>query len=217
MPPEERRTPEAWDWLMEVAVATVIFLIALALLGYYLLWGYDWYQTILERLYALWELIRPVMMVIALLVSIGLLGFIVVIFRRFVALSPRLPLVIIRAKGAALVAKAIPLEKEVSNEWQEVMKLMDSQNSSDWNMSVLRADALLDDALQFLGHEGKTVRERLERVDPTMVSSLDRVLSSHRLRNVIAHDPTVQYSRETIIQALRSYEQGLKELGVLRE
>jgi hypothetical protein len=218
MPPEERRAPEVWDWLMEVGVATLVFLIGLALLGYYILWWYDWYQTILERLYSFWEIIRPVIMVVSILVSIGLFGCIIVIFRRFVALSPRLPLVISRAKGlAAPIAKAIPLEKEVGNEWQEVMKLFDSQNSSDWSMAVLRADALLDDTLEYLKYEGKNLAERLDRVDPTEVASLERVFSAHRLRNVIAHDPTVQYSKETILQGLRSYEQMLRELGVLKE
>ena len=217
MPPEERRTPEVWDWLTEIAAATVIFLLGLALFGYYLLWGYDWYRIILERLHALWEMIRPVMMVISILVSIGLFGFIVVIFRRFTALSPDLPLMVRGGIGGITAVKTVPVEKEVSDEWQEVMKLVDSQNSSDWNMAVLRADVLLDDVLQYLKHEGKTVRERLDRVDPTMVPSLDQVVSAHRLRNVIAHDPTIQYRKETLIQALRSYEQGLRELGGVKE
>jgi hypothetical protein len=129
-----------------------------------------------------------------------------------------MPVVISRAKGlAAPIAKVIPLEKEVGNEWQEVMKLADSQNSSDWSMAVLRADALLDDTLEYLKYEGKNLAERMDRVDPTMVPSLERVFSAHRLRNVIAHDPTVQYSKATIIQALGSYEAVLKELGVLKE
>lgn len=203
---------------MEAVVAALIFLIALALISYYLGWAYDWYETFLERLYSFWEAIRPVIMVISILVSIGLFGFIIVIFRRFNALSPRMPVVISRAKGlAAPIAKVIPLEKEVGNEWQEVMKLADSQNSSDWSMAVLRADALLDDTLEYLKYEGKNLAERMDRVDPTMVPSLERVFSAHRLRNVIAHDPTVQYSKETIIQALGSYEAVLKELGVLKE
>lgn len=217
MPPEEHKAPEVWDWLMEIAVAVTVFLIVLGLLGFYILLGYDWYRAILEWLYGLWESVRTVMMAITILISIGLAGFIVVIFRRFIALSPTLPVMVRGGAKGITAVKTVPVAKEVSDEWQEVRKLLDSHNSSDWSMAVIRADALLDDALQYLGHEGETVKERLDKADPTMVPSLERLYSAHRIRNTIAHDPTIQFGKETLVNALRSYEQGLKELGVLRE
>jgi hypothetical protein len=84
-------------------------------------------------------------------------------------------------------------------------------------MAVIRADALLEDVLMHLGYEGATLAERLKIIDASQMPSLDRVWSAHRLRNMIVHDPLEQHTKETIIQALRSYEQALKELGMMEE
>jgi len=59
--------------------------------------------------------------------------------------------------------------------------------------------------------------QRLKIVDPTTLPSLDEVWSAHRLRNMIAHDPLEQHTRETIMAALRSYKRALKDLGLLEE
>jgi len=217
MPPEEHRAPEVWDWLFEIAIATAAFLIVLSLLGFYIVLGYDWYEIVLGRLGAVWQAVRVAVMVITILLSIGLVGFATVILHRFFALSPSLPVRARPGTGGAIALKSVPLGKGVSDEWQEVKKLLESDSPSDWSMAVIRADALLDDVLQYLRYEGTTVKERLDRVDPTMVLSLERLYSAHRLRNVIAHDPTVQYDKATIAYALRSFEQGLRELGVLKE
>ena len=217
MPPEERPSaPDVWTWLGEIAIAAAIFVVVVFLLGYYFQVGYGWYGAIIERLYDFWASIRTVIMVVVVLVSIGLVGFMVVIYRRFYTLKMKLPLLISGVKGIT-AAKPAAAEKEIANEWEEVKKLGGSENPSDWNMAVLRADSLLDEVLQYLGHEGTTVRERLDKVDPTMVPSIDRLSSVHRLRNIIAHDPTIPHTKETLAQALRSYEQGFRELGVLKE
>jgi hypothetical protein len=106
-------------------------------------------------------------------------------------------------------------QKEVADSWGRIKELANSKNPSDWNMAVLRADSLLDEILGLLGNVGETFAEKLKIVDPTKLVSLDRVWSAHRLRNAIAHDPLEQHTKETIIHALRSYEQALKELGMM--
>jgi len=45
--------------------------------------------------------------------------------------------------------------------------------------------------------------------------SLDRVWSAHRLRNAIAHDPMTEHTKEIIINALRAYQDALREMGVM--
>ena len=84
-------------------------------------------------------------------------------------------------------------------------------------MAILRADALLDDALQHMKQEGTTVKERLDHMDPTQMPSRERVYSAHRLRNMIAHDPTISHTKETITHALASYKIVFQELGILKK
>ncbi|MEK7541891.1 MAG: hypothetical protein AAB533_03525 [Patescibacteria group bacterium] len=230
MPPEDREEPrerrasvfpapgDTGAWTLEIIVAAIVFVLVLAAIGYYLERGLDWYLSFVDAAQRAWERIRAIVMVLAIMASAALAGFTVVIWRRFNALKTALPDM---ALGAVKVGTTpLPPErakKEIGNEWQEVRKLMASDNRSDWNMAVLRADTLLDDVLQYLDYEGTTVKERLDIVDPMMVPSLDRLLSAHRLRNAIAHDPTIAHTRETIDYALRVYETAFRELGVMAE
>lgn len=110
----------------------------------------------------------------------------------------------------------ITATEEVGEVWKQVQTFRNSKNPAEWNMAVLRADALLDEMLQHSGYaQGETMADRLRVVDPTRVRSLDAVWSAHRLRNSIAHDPRIEHTQETINHALNAYEQALRELGVL--
>lgn len=227
MPPEERREirnspfPPPGDlgsWFWEITIASIVFVIVLLLIGYYLEWGLDSYRAFLDAVYRIWERIRTIVMVLTLIASAGLVGFMVITFQKFKVLQKHLPdMAPTGKKIKAATMKPERAKKEIGNEWQEVQKLIQSENTSDWNMAVLRADTLLDDVLQYLGYEGATVKERLDTVDPFSVPSLDRLWSAHRLRNAIAHDPSVAHTRETIDYALRAYETAFREMGVMEE
>jgi hypothetical protein len=202
--------------LIEIALAVLAFLAVLAVFGAYLREIYDWYLRFLEWIYALWAVIGTGTAVMVSILNIGLIVFIVITLRKFWDLDARLPTFISSGEGPRRV-RAVPIETEIGEEWREVKKLAATDNPSEWNMAVLRADAMLDDLLQHMGHEGNTVKERLDKVDPTILLSYDRAVSAHRLRNMIAHDPIVAHTRETIDHALRSYELAFRELGVLKD
>ena len=108
-------------------------------------------------------------------------------------------------------------KEEVKNNWLRIQELMVSTNPSDWNMAVLHADSLLDEVLIRFGYQGESMADRLKIVDPHQMPSLDRIWSAHRLRNSIAHDPGLQNTRETIEYAIKTYEQALKELGLMEK
>ncbi len=111
----------------------------------------------------------------------------------------------------------ITATEEVGDVWKQVQTFRNSENPAEWNMAVLRADALLDEMLQQSGYtEGETMADRLRVVDPTRIRSLDAVWSAHRLRNSIAHDPRIEHTKETVNHAINAYEQALRELGVLQ-
>ena len=225
MPPEDRdedapssshMAGDPQTWLAEIAIASIVFVVVLLLIGSWLVWGLDWYRSFLEAIYRIWERIRVIVMVLSIMASAALVGFISVILRRFNALKNRQPDMTLGGKKVGTTPmKPERAKKEIGNEWQEVQKLLQSDNTSDLNMAVLRADTLLDDVLQYLGHEGATVGERIDRVDPTATPSLDRLRSAHRLRNIIAHDPSVPHTRETVEYALKAYEAAFREMGVM--
>lgn len=196
----------------DITVAVLILLVALAFFGFYIDRILEWYRNLLEWFYSRdWNTIRRALTIIFTAINIGLAAIIVYAVRKIYELRHKIP-----SEETKEIHVVAPKE-EVRESWEHIRELANSSNSSDWNMAVLRADALLDDALAHLGYEGTTIAERLKIVDPTKLQSLDRIWSAHRLRNMIAHDPLEQHTRETIIHALKSYEQALKELGMMEE
>lgn len=192
----------------DITIAIVILLVAIALLGSYFRQIFDWYRALLEWFYSFgWNRIIQTLFTVFAVLDLALVIFIIIVTKRFQKLFHTVPI-------QETTTHIVTPKEEVRENWEHIRELANSANPSDWNMAVLRADALLDDILRHLGYQGETMAERLKIIDSSKLSSLDQVWSAHRLRNMIAHDPLEQHTKETIIHALRSYEQALKELGM---
>ena len=196
---------------VDITVAIVVLLLILGIFGAFIDKIFGEYRGFLDWFYSKnWRSINTVLTVIFSFINVFLLVSIVTLLRRILRIKKMQPQEIAEIHP-------VTVEEEVREAWKQIQKLGQSENQSDWNMAIIRADALLDDTLRHMGYEGETIKERLDIVDPAILKSIDRVWSAHRLRNMIAHDPGEQHTRETITHALRSYEQGLKELGVIKE
>ncbi|MDP3772025.1 MAG: hypothetical protein Q8Q94_01460 [bacterium] len=150
--------------------------------------------------------IKFVLQAIFIPVDIFLFVFLVVTLRKIFALDRAV------ATGEPRSVPPPPQE-QVHAAWEQIETLAASANPSEWNMAVIRADALLDDLLLHRGYGGPTFADRLRIVDPTILRSRDRVWSAHRLRNMIAHEPTQTHTHEMIMHALAAYEGAFQELG----
>lgn len=196
----------------DLAVAVILGLAILVIFGAFLGGVFSRYEEVIEWFRsAAWQRLNLTLALISMPFNIFFLCIIVVIFRRYQRLIAK------KIVAESAIAHAPPPKDEIANNWTQIREFANSTNPSDWNMAVLRADALLEDVLTHLGYEGTTLAERLKIVDSTKLPSIERVWSAHRLRNMIAHDPMEQHMKETIVHALRSYEQALKELGVFKE
>lgn len=215
MPPELTRNKKSEPFiptlLSDTSILVMVVLVILAVFG--TVFGgvggasetLSWFRS--ER----WQKINLTLALIFSSFSLALVIFIAATIRKHAQLGKRPP-----PKKEIDVHTVLP-KKEARESWNRIRELANSSSPSDWNMAILRADALLDDMLQHLGYQGTTLAERLKVVDPTKLQSLERVWSAHRLRNMIAHDPLEQHTRETIVHTLRSYEQALKELGMMED
>ena len=195
----------------DMTVAIVILLVAIAIFGSYFNQILNWYKELVEWFYSFgWDRIIWTLFIVFGILDLILFIFIIWTVKRFQKLFHTIP-------AEETTIHVVTPKEEVRENWQHIRELANSANPSDWNMAILRADALLDDILKHLGYEGETMAERLKIIDTTKLPSLDKIWSAHHLRNMIAHDPLEQHTKETIIHALRSYEQALKELGMTEE
>lgn len=196
---------------VDIITAVMALLIFLAVVTSLLRGFPDWYNAFVAWLQS-WHLgaFPLILMILFILLDALLVGFIAFTMRRYGEL--------INAQPQQIAATApVNPAAEIQQGWRSIELLIQSQNPSDWNMAVLRADALLDDTLRNAGYEGATMADRLKIADPNQLPSLDRVWSSHRLRNAIAHDPTDQHTRETIVSAVNSYRQAFRDLGIITD
>ena len=196
---------------VDIITAVMALLIGLAILTSLLRVFPNWYDSFLAWLQS-WHLgaFPAIIMILFILLDVLLVGFIAFTLRRYVKLVSTQPT---KAAGGEPVNPAA----EIPRGWRSIELLIRSENPSDWNMAVMRADALLDDTLRKAGYAGATMADRLKIIDPSQLSSLDRVWSSHRLRNAIAHNPTDQHTRETMVSAVNSYRQAFHDLGFTTE
>jgi len=208
---EEKSGSKMTDMTTDVTIAVLVFLVALGVFGVYFERIIDWFRALVDWFnYGSWKTINQVLGAIFSLIIAALVVFMANIVWRYFHLEKTVP------QQEAEVHVVSP-KIEIKESWEHIKGLANSSSPSDWNMAVLRADALLDDVLQHLGYEGLTIAERLKLVDSTKLPSVDEVWSAHRLRNMIAHDPMEKQTRESIIHALRVYEKAFKELGMMEE
>lgn len=193
----------------------MILLVVLAAFGSYIDIVLRWYRQFLDWFYSVgWSSLNAGFATLFAFINIFLILFIINTFRKYHALNS-MPEP--EATPEVIIAAARPIlpKTEVVENWTHIRELANSSNTSDWNMAIIRADALLDDILRHLGYEGESMADRLKIVDSSQIRSLDEIWSAHRLRNMIAHNPIEQHTKESITYALNAYERGFKELGML--
>ena len=208
----------------DVALVLILVFILLAAVSAYAGGIFDWYRGIIGAIYTWWDGIH---LYVAIFFSIINALLLLVIFRSLTKTA------VIRASferpglqngtEGTTTAQPAPFSfvpssprPEMQDSWQNINELRQSDNPSDWNIAIIRADALVDEALIYGGYEGNTFAERLEKVNRSVIPSLDRLLRAHMVRNEIAHNALeAHYSKESMDYTLESYRFALEELGML--
>jgi hypothetical protein len=84
------------------------------------------------------------------------------------------------------VAAAAPVVKNAR--WQLVTEHIQSDNPSDWRLSILEADIVLSELLETLGYRGDTIGDKLKNAERAPFRTLNQAWEAHKIRNAIAHE-----------------------------
>lgn len=98
--------------------------------------------------------------------------------------------------------------------WKSIEGSLNRDNMVTYQMAVLSADKLLDQAMKDLRVPGETMGERLKS-GGNRFSNINDVWFAHKLRNRIAHESDVSMNLMTAKKALAIFEKALKDLGAL--
>jgi hypothetical protein len=98
--------------------------------------------------------------------------------------------------------------------WLNIEQQLKREDPHSYQIAVLNADKLLDQALRERAIKGETMGERMKTLRETW-SNANAVWGAHKLRNQIAHEPDIQVSYEDARRALAGFKQGLKDVGAI--
>lgn len=98
--------------------------------------------------------------------------------------------------------------------WLEIERQLRRDDVRSYQMTVLEADKLLDNALKESGAAGETMSERL-KAKRDVWTNASAVWNAHKLRNQIVHETDFSVSYDSARHALAGFKRALKDLGAI--
>ncbi len=120
-------------------------------------------------------------------------------------------LVVIVARGKT--TSVLNVDK-FRSDWLKIEQSLQKGESSSYQLAILNADKLLDNALKQRGCKGQTMGERMKSCQD-MWSNANGVWGAHKVRNRIAHEADVVVSYDEARRVLAGFKQGLKDVGAI--
>lgn len=104
--------------------------------------------------------------------------------------------------------------EEYQTRWLRIENSLVKNDPRTYSMAVIEGDKLLDKALNEMGTPGKTMAERMKKVN-SRFEKPNAVWSAHKLRNQIAHEHDFEVEYGQASRALTAFRQALKDLGAI--
>jgi hypothetical protein len=100
--------------------------------------------------------------------------------------------------------------------WNKVLTYLASTSSSDWKLSIIEADSMLDALSSDLGFKGETLGERLKMANQDNFKGLSTAWEVHNIRNQIAHDGLAfELTEREAKRVIALYEQIFRNYGYI--
>lgn len=98
-------------------------------------------------------------------------------------------------------------------QWQELQKLL--RNKERWDVALIQADNLFDQALKKNRFRGGSMGERMVKAQKLFTDN-DGAWIAHKLRKEIESNPDFKLTEKDLKGALIAIRQALKDLGALK-
>lgn len=116
-----------------------------------------------------------------------------------------------KIKFASLLPSDLEAKTFRNEQWENLLKYLESDNSSDWKLAILEADKLLDEMVEKMGYPGSNLGERLKVIEPSDFLTLQAAWDAHKVRNQIAHEPQYQLTQREARKTIDLFEKVFRE------
>ncbi len=121
-----------------------------------------------------------------------------------------------REEFMASFVKAVDPKEQKSQEWQDIVGHIDTDNESQWKLAVIDADKILENLLRTTGYAGAGVGEMLKMAETQGgLRSLQDAWEAHKVRNRIAHETGFVLTKREAKRAIELYHNVFEELNFL--
>lgn len=116
-----------------------------------------------------------------------------------------------KIKFASVLPSDLEAKTHRNEKWDNLLKYLDSDNSSDWKLAILEADKLLDEMVEKMGYPGANLGERLRVIEPSDFLTLQAAWEAHKVRNRIAHEAQYQLTQREARKTIDLFEKVFRE------
>lgn len=100
--------------------------------------------------------------------------------------------------------------------WLKTLHYLFSQHESEWKLSVIEADSMLDELMSQLGFNGQSLGDKLKAASQSNFRSLSSAWEVHTIRNRIAHEGmNFELTQREAKRVIALYEQIFREFGYI--
>lgn len=154
--------------------------------------------------------------IIIILDVIFLVGFIWV-FRKALEYRPDLISSLRKKKEEGTEAGRNEFDTErYAKVWEKILEKAHSAPPHSFTLAIMAADNLVGDALNDLGLEGEHIADKLQKLNPKQLGTLESLWRAHRIRNDLVHTAGFEIKESEAKELLKIFESFLKEIGALR-
>lgn len=164
-------------------------------------------QIIFGKFLGLYNFVRWLFIILDLLL---LLGFIFSFYKAW-QFRPKL-------NHKKTKKKTISLQREVYRaKWFDITLKFKEGDLNSQKLAIIEADKLVNSILEEIGVPGKHLADKLSKINPESLKSLEGLFMAHRKRNDLMRIPGFVLPEEETKKILGHYESFLKEVGVIIE
>lgn len=110
-----------------------------------------------------------------------------------------------------LTFKSISSQK-MSKDWSKILTKLKSPVESDYKIAVIEADNLLDEVFEKAGYSGKNLKERLDKINPSLISNIEELKKVRLIRDKIISEPNYKLDLEQAKKILDIYKETFHSL-----
>lgn len=147
---------------------------------------------------------------IFIILDVVLIALTALAFRRAWAMRPKLEIDTVSGGPDFNFRTAVNVKR-----WRAVVARAATNSPDSLRIAVIDADALVNDVLKQMGLEGQHMADRLMRLDPQEITTLNRLWRAHRTRNDLVHTPGFFLAPADAQSCLRDFQAFLNEVKAI--